>query len=552
MDNTMNGFLESTYSDKVYAVQKCRWNKRLKGDISELKGSDLTLMNLMTYLNETELFYQNIIQNIMCDNDITDMPYKRGPLKGQLTSAELRRLVRAHNKLVDIKIPPKSTRDDILKLIDTNGYRVDHEAEKIRPKAGQTTVQKPTVDLPPPAVRKPRTTLTEAQLLAKYGGHGVTFLNEHLDKMKGTSKAGGGSKGAKLLKIQKFKGLSGLPANASTKKAVVKKAPKKEAPVKKPPVIKKVVPKKPDVDPYAVSPEQQARNDKEDKLMGMMEATFDSLTANQNKGLSPDKVDKFSKVVDKVFTELTELGGFDKLEPRFTKVGQKILNLLVKNTPSPDKNDGVMIELKKAPYKKYKSFVSERSLLDRRNILEKPARDKKKAEAPKKEAPVKKKLTQKEEDDAFFDKRKRKPKSKPVKKELVMDQGILRQRKVVVKKEAPKKVAPPPKKEKEQEKPVDDDVEHIDAQNNDHVKRLRMIIKDQSKKMLEKASKLKTRQELSRKVIDDAVARLGTIRDGYEERFKVDFSTKVDEKIVGEAQELLEADLLTMMKRMKK
>lgn len=59
------------------------------------------------------------------------MPYKRGKLKGQLTTAEIRKLVRAHNKLSQIKIPPKSSRDDIMKIIDEAGFKVNHEAQTL-------------------------------------------------------------------------------------------------------------------------------------------------------------------------------------------------------------------------------------------------------------------------------------------------------------------------------------------------------------------------------------------------------------------------------------
>ena len=51
-----------------------------------------------------------------------------------LTSAELRKLVRAHNKLSKIVIPKGSSRDDIIKLIEKAGYRVDHEKKAIKPK----------------------------------------------------------------------------------------------------------------------------------------------------------------------------------------------------------------------------------------------------------------------------------------------------------------------------------------------------------------------------------------------------------------------------------
>ena len=52
------------------------------------------------------------------------MPYKKGSLKGQLTTAEIRKLIRSHNVLVKkslIKIPAGSSRDQLIKLIDKAG-----------------------------------------------------------------------------------------------------------------------------------------------------------------------------------------------------------------------------------------------------------------------------------------------------------------------------------------------------------------------------------------------------------------------------------------------
>ena len=57
------------------------------------------------------------------------MPYKSGTLKGQLTTAEIRKLVRAHNKLSKITIPPKSSREEILSIISKAGFRVNHEKQ---------------------------------------------------------------------------------------------------------------------------------------------------------------------------------------------------------------------------------------------------------------------------------------------------------------------------------------------------------------------------------------------------------------------------------------
>ena len=71
------------------------------------------------------------------------MVYTKGKLKGQLTTAEIRKLISAHNKLSKITIPPKSNREDILKLLTDKGFSVNHEQQKLE----QIRVEKKDVDL---------------------------------------------------------------------------------------------------------------------------------------------------------------------------------------------------------------------------------------------------------------------------------------------------------------------------------------------------------------------------------------------------------------------
>jgi len=52
---------------------------------------------------------------------------------GELTTPEIRKLIKAHNVLVSIKIPKGSKRADIIKLVTDAGYRIDHENAKMRP-----------------------------------------------------------------------------------------------------------------------------------------------------------------------------------------------------------------------------------------------------------------------------------------------------------------------------------------------------------------------------------------------------------------------------------
>lgn len=83
------------------------------------------------------------------------------PLKnGDLTTPEIRKLIRAHNVLMSITIPKGSTREDIMKIIENNGYVVDHKKQALVPKVKMK--RKPTIDLkkatralPAPAKKKP-------------------------------------------------------------------------------------------------------------------------------------------------------------------------------------------------------------------------------------------------------------------------------------------------------------------------------------------------------------------------------------------------------------
>lgn len=59
------------------------------------------------------------------------MPYLRGKLKGQLKAPEIRKIVKLHNELSKIKIPPKLDRDALIKFIESKGYMIDHEKQMI-------------------------------------------------------------------------------------------------------------------------------------------------------------------------------------------------------------------------------------------------------------------------------------------------------------------------------------------------------------------------------------------------------------------------------------
>ena len=71
------------------------------------------------------------------------------PLKnGELSTAEIRTLIRAHNKLASINIPAGAKRSDILKIIDDKGYKIDHVGKSLKPKPNtEKTVKKKFIPL---------------------------------------------------------------------------------------------------------------------------------------------------------------------------------------------------------------------------------------------------------------------------------------------------------------------------------------------------------------------------------------------------------------------
>jgi len=64
------------------------------------------------------------------------MPYKTGEFKGELTTTEIRKLIRAHNILTNIKIPKGANRNEIIKMVEKKGYMINHEKKSLDPKGG--------------------------------------------------------------------------------------------------------------------------------------------------------------------------------------------------------------------------------------------------------------------------------------------------------------------------------------------------------------------------------------------------------------------------------
>ena len=136
------------------------------------------------------------------------MVYKSGKMKGQLTTTEIRKLIRAHNVLMSIKIPPKSSREDIMKILQSNNYKVDHEAEALVPLTDMK--RKPKVNMKKASDVLPKPKTKEEKKASK----------AERDKKKSMKE--------KDLKQQGFKAGASLQRAVSKRQARKKTVPKKE------------------------------------------------------------------------------------------------------------------------------------------------------------------------------------------------------------------------------------------------------------------------------------------------------------------------------------
>ncbi len=55
--------------------------------------------------------------------------------KGELTSAEIRILIRGHNKMTNIKVPKGLDRDGLIKFLKSKNFEVDHKNKRLVDKA---------------------------------------------------------------------------------------------------------------------------------------------------------------------------------------------------------------------------------------------------------------------------------------------------------------------------------------------------------------------------------------------------------------------------------
>jgi hypothetical protein len=122
------------------------------------------------------------------------MPYKTGEFKGELTAAEIRKLIRGHNKLVSLKIPPGLDRNGLIKFLARNKYDVDHKNKKLINKvpsrytqvslerAERITKRKPKEKKEPE--KKPEKRKSDSEILKENGYPTLGEYKENITKLR--------------------------------------------------------------------------------------------------------------------------------------------------------------------------------------------------------------------------------------------------------------------------------------------------------------------------------------------------------------------------------
>ena len=101
-----------------------------------------------------------------------------------LSVKELKTLIKAHNKLSQIKIPPKAKAEDLVKLIEDNGYKVDHEKKELKPqvKRGKKITLKKAEELMPK--KKEKTEEDKKKLKDKKRESVIKYIIENKEILK--------------------------------------------------------------------------------------------------------------------------------------------------------------------------------------------------------------------------------------------------------------------------------------------------------------------------------------------------------------------------------
>ena len=148
------------------------------------------------------------------------MPYKSGKMKGELTTTEIRKLIRAHNVLVSIKIPKGSKREDIMAIVKKEGYMVDHEKQALRPVSKGKVKKLPVVDMNKATQVLPKPKTKEEKAVAKKSKD--MKKKEKEDKIK----AEGVKQGAALQRVLAKKKVAPVKKTTPVKKVTIKSTPK--------------------------------------------------------------------------------------------------------------------------------------------------------------------------------------------------------------------------------------------------------------------------------------------------------------------------------------
>ena len=137
----------------------------------------------------------------------------------ELTTPEIRKLIKAHNILVSIKIPAKATRQQIISLIEKKGYVIDHVGKKLKPKS-RPRLKAISLDDADKTLKKPEKTALQKQKADE------TKQRKFAEKEKEL-------KLAKKQAVKEFK-----EKKAAAEKAKPKAKPKPKPAQKKPPMKK--------------------------------------------------------------------------------------------------------------------------------------------------------------------------------------------------------------------------------------------------------------------------------------------------------------------------
>ena len=201
---------------------------------------------------------------------------------GELSTPEIRKLIRAHNVLVSINIPNGSSREQIIKILDKKGYTINHKFKAIIRKDKKTDKVNVNLTRADRVLKKPEKTVLQKQKAVE-----AKEKKEEIQKKK-----------VRELKKEAVK--KAMTNKPDPKPKPVKKPDPKPKPVKKP--VKKdddVRPKekvgKPRFDPNKVQYTVKGQLQLEDKKKGQVVkkpvkvALKDKLIAKDKKAIADEK-----------------------------------------------------------------------------------------------------------------------------------------------------------------------------------------------------------------------------------------------------------------------